>query len=196
MILRRKRARQRSPVRPDDEITKVRDGYYRFRYRRQAASDGGPVDPETVDQNYAQLQQQAQQTAAQIQTLAGKLQAAAAAGDPNAREWMLDLKEITLGVQQEQGQVSLLLQSIHSMVNNHVQTIGQPGYQQGGYQQGGYQQQPQYQQPGYQQGGYQQGGYQQGSGGMLQQFLGGGFGRAIMTGAGFGIGDDIINKIF
>jgi hypothetical protein len=149
------------------------------------------VDPETVDQNYAQLQQQAQQTAAQIQTLASKLQAAAAAGDPNAREWMLDLKEITLGVQQEQGQVSLLLQSIHSMVNNHVQTIGQPGYQQGGYQQ-----QPQYQQPGYQQGGYQQGGYQQGSGGMLQQFLGGGFGRAIMTGAGFGIGDDIINKIF
>jgi hypothetical protein len=149
------------------------------------------VDPETVDQNYAQLQQQAQQTAAQIQTLASKLQAAAAAGDPNAREWMLDLKEITLGVQQEQGQVSLLLQSIHSMVNNHVQTIGQPGYQQGGYQQ-----QPQYQQPGYQQGGYQQSGYQQGSGGMLQQFLGGGFGRAIMTGAGFGIGDDIINKIF
>ena len=154
------------------------------------------MDPETVDQNYAQLQQQAQQTAAQIQTLASKLQAAAAAGDPNAREWMLDLKEITLGVQQEQGQVSLLLQSIHSMVNNHVQTIGQPGYQQPGYQQGGYQQQPQYQQPGYQQGGYQQGGYQQGSGGMLQQFLGGGFGRAIMTGAGFGIGDDIINKIF
>jgi len=133
------------------------------------------VDPETVDQNYAQLQQQAQQTAAQIQTLAGKLQAAAAAGDPSAREWLLDLKEITLGVQQEQGQVSLLLQSIHSMVNNHVQTMAQPQYQQ-----------PQYQQPQY----------QQGSGGMLQQFLSGGFGRAIMTGAGFGIGDDIVNKIF
>lgn len=154
------------------------------------------MDPETVDQNYAQLQQQAQQTAAQIQTLASKLQAAAAAGDPNAREWMLDLKEITLGVQQEQGQVSLLLQSIHSMVNNHVQTTGQPGYQQPGYQQGGYQQQPQYQQPGYQQGGYQQPQYQQGSGGMLQQFLSGGFGRAIITGAGFGIGDDIIKDIF
>jgi hypothetical protein len=154
----------------------MRGGYYRFRYRCQAASDGGPVDPETVDQNYAQLQQQAQQTAAQIQTLAGKLQAAAAAGDPNAREWLLDLKEITLGVQQEQGQVSLLLQSIHSMVNDHVQSMGQPQYQQPGYQQ-----QPQ---------------YQRGSGGMLQQFLGGGFGRAIMTGAGFGIGDDMINRIF
>jgi hypothetical protein len=136
------------------------------------------VDPETVDQNYAQLEQQAQQTAALIQTLAGKLQTAAAAGDPNAREWMLDLKEIALGVQQEQGQVQLLLQSIHSMVNNHVQNMGQPGYQQQQYQQPGYQ-------PQYQQGG-----------GMLQQFLGGGFGRAIMTGAGFGIGDDIINKIF
>ncbi len=33
-------------------------------------------------------------------------------------------------------------------------------------------------------------------GGMLQSFLGGGFGRAIVTGAGFGIGDDIINSIF
>jgi hypothetical protein len=162
----------------------MRGGYYQFRYRCQAASDGGPVDPETVDQNYAQLQQQAQQTAAQIQTLAGKLQAAAAAGDPNAREWMLDLKEITLGVQQEQGQVSLLLQSIHSMVSNHVQTMAQPQYQQPGYQQ------PQYQQPGYQPQ------YQQGSGGMLQQFLGGGLGRAIVTGAGFGIGDDIIKSIF
>ena len=154
------------------------------------------MDPQTVDQNYAQLQQQGQQTAALLQTLAGKLQAAAAAGDTNAREWMLDLKEIALGVQQEEGQVSLLLQSIHSMVDNHVQSTGQPGYQQG-YQQ----QQPGYQQPGYQQGYQPQ--YQQqggmggmGGGGMLQSFLGGGFGRAIMTGAGFGIGDDIINKIF
>jgi hypothetical protein len=141
-----------------------------------------------VDENYAQLQQQAQQTAAQIQRLAGKLQAAAAAGDPSAREWMLDLKEITLGIQQEQGQVSLLLQSIHSMVNNHVQNMGQSQYQPG-YPP------PQYQQPGYQQPQYQQPGYQQG-GGMLQQFLGGGFGRAIMMGAGFGIGDDIIRDIF
>jgi hypothetical protein len=86
--------------------------------------------------------------------------------------------------------VSLLLQSIHSMVNNHVQTMPQPPYQQPGYQQ------PGYQQPGYQQPGYQQSPYQQGSGGMLQQFLGGGFGRAIVTGAGFGIGDDIIKAIF
>lgn len=157
------------------------------------------MDPQTVDENYAQLQQQAQQTSTQIQQLAAKLQAAAAAGDPNAREWLLDLREVTIGIQQEQSQVSLLLQSIHSMVNNHVQNYGQPGNPQGGYQQGGYQQggyqQGGYQQGGYQQGGYQQGGYQQG-GGMLQQFLGGGIGRAIIAGAGFGIGDDIIKDIF
>jgi hypothetical protein len=155
------------------------------------------VDPQTIDQNYAQLQQQGQQTASLLQTLAGKLQTAAAAGDSNAREWMLDLKEIALGVQQEEGQVSLLLQSIHSMVDNHLQSTGQPGYQQQGYQQ------PQYQQQGYQQPQYQQqGGGMAGlggmgsGGGMLQSFLGGGFGRAIVSGAGFGIGDDIINKIF
>jgi hypothetical protein len=154
------------------------------------------VDPQTIDQNYAQLQQQGQQTAALLQTLAGKLQAAAAAGDANAREWMLDLKEVALGLQQEEGQVSLLLQSIHAMVDNHVQSTGQPGYQQQGYQQQGGYQQPGYQQQGYQPG-YQQGGMMGGGGGgMLQSFLGGGFGRAIMTGAGFGIGDDIINKIF
>jgi hypothetical protein len=155
------------------------------------------VDPQTVDQNYAQLQQQGQQTASLIQTLAGKLQTAAAAGDTNAREWMLDLKEIALGVQQEEGQVSLLLQSIHSMVDNHVQSTGQPGYQQQGYQQPqGYQQQG-YQQPqGYQQQGMGGMGGMGGGGGMLQSFLGGGFGRAIVSGAGFGIGDDIINKIF
>ena len=157
------------------------------------------MDPQTVDQNYAQLQQQGQQTSALIQALAGKLQAAAAAGDTNAREWMLDLKEVALGVQQEEGQVSLLLQSIHSMVDNHVQSTGQPGYQQQGYQQPqqGYQQQGYQPQQGYQQGYQQQGGMMGGGGGgMLQSFLGGGFGRAIVTGAGFGIGDDIINKIF
>jgi hypothetical protein len=136
------------------------------------------MDPQTVDQSYNQLLQQAQQTTQLIQTLAGKLQAASTAGDPNAREWLLDLKEITLGVQQQQGQTSLLLQNIHAMIDNHVQnTPPQAQYQQ-----------PQYQQPQYQQAGA--------AGGVLQHFLGGGMGRAIMTGAGFGIGDDIINKIF
>ena len=154
------------------------------------------MDAETVDQSYAQLEQQAQQTGQLIQTLAGKLQAASSSGDANAREWLLDLKEITLGVQQEQGQTSLLLQAIHTMVDTHVQATppaAQPQYQQPQYQQSQYQQ-PQYQQAPAMGGiGGMMGG---GGGGMLQRFLGGGMGRAIVTGAGFGIGDDLINQIF
>ncbi|HQU01370.1 MAG TPA: hypothetical protein PLI12_02860, partial [Acetobacteraceae bacterium] len=61
----------------------------------------------------------------------------------------------------------------------------------GGNQQPAYpQQQPYPQQPSYPQQYAPQGG------GMLGSLLGSGFGRAIMTGAGFGIGDDLINKIF
>lgn len=139
------------------------------------------MDVETIDQNYAQLQQQGRQTMQLIQALANKLQAAAAGGDQNAREWQLDLKEIALAVRDEEGQTSTLLGSIHSMIDNHVQqvttaTTPPPGYQQ----------------PYPMQAGYPGGG----GGGMLQRFLGGGFGRAIATGAGFGIGDEIIQNIF
>jgi hypothetical protein len=144
------------------------------------------VDIETIDQNYQQLQQQSQQTVAAITALAQKLQTAAAAGDQNAREWLLDLKGITLGFQQEQNQVSLLLQSIHNFVANQTQQQPQQ-YQQPQYQQ------PQYQQPMYQQP-YQGGGW--GGGGGFGGFLHGGFGQAIATGAGFAIGEDIINDIF
>lgn len=153
------------------------------------------VDPDTVDQNYSQLQQQAQQTGQLVQTLAGKLSAASQAGDSNAREWLLDLKEIALGIQQEQGQVTLLLQSIHQMVDNHVQSLPAPP-QQAPVQQ---QQQPQYPpaQSGFMGGGGMGLGGMGGGmgGGMLHRFLGGGFGQAMAMGAAFGIGDDIINQI-
>ena len=126
------------------------------------------MDPSSIDQSYDQLVQQSQQTTQLIQALAVKLQAASTAGDPNAREWLLDLKEITLGVQQEQGETSLLLQNIHSMIDAHVQGAAtQP------------QQAP-----------------RPSVGGGLQHFLGGGMARSIVSGAGFGIGDDIIDKIF
>lgn len=158
------------------------------------------MDVQTIDQNYAQLQQQGRQTMQLIQTLASKLQAAAAAGDQNAREWQLDLKEVALAVRDEEGQTSTLLGSIHAMVDNHVQQVAAapaPSYQQPSYQEPSYQQ-PSFQQPNYQQPYPAQGGYPSdgGGGGMLQRFLGGGFGRAIATGAGFGIGDEIIQSIF
>jgi hypothetical protein len=148
------------------------------------------VDIQTIDQNYEQLQQQSQQTVQAITALAQKLQAAANAGDQNAREWLLDLKEVTLGFQQEQNQVTLLLQAIHSFVAN--QPPQQPIYQQPQYQQ--QYQQPQYQQPQYQQPPiYQQPMYAQGGfGGFMHST----FGQAIAGGAGFAIGEDIINDIF
>jgi hypothetical protein len=154
------------------------------------------VDIQTIDQNYEQLQQQSQQTVSAITALAQRLQAAANAGDQNAREWLLDLKGVTLGFQQEQNQVTMLLQAIHGFVANQQQ---QPMYPQQQYQQPypqqQYQQYQQYQQqPGYQQPMYQQQpGYQQGG---MGGFFGSNFGRAIVQGAGFGIGDDIIRAIF
>jgi len=123
------------------------------------------VDVQTIDMSYSQLQSESQQTISALSALAQELQAAAQNGDPNAREWMLDLKEVALGIQNEQNQTSNQLQ--------------QPLYGQ----------QPLVQQPVYQQQGTS-------GGGLLQHFTGGGFGRAIATGAGFGIGNDLINQIF
>jgi hypothetical protein len=139
------------------------------------------VDVETIDREYDQLQQQAQQTAGALTTLAGKMQAAANAGNTDAREWLLDLKEVALQIRDEQGQVASLLQALHGFVANQLQ---QPQYQQGQYPPAG-----QYPPPQYPPGQYA------GGGGMLSRFLGGGFGRAIAMGAGFGLGDDIINSI-
>jgi hypothetical protein len=145
------------------------------------------MDIANIDNQYNQLHQQAGQTIQELRDLATKLQTAAQSGDQNAREWLLDLKSIALAIQAEQNQVSNLLQSIHNFADAQNQMPQQmPNWQQPPMPQG-------YppQQPGY--GGYPQ---QQGAGGMLGGLLNSGFGRAIMTGAGFGIGDDIINKIF
>lgn len=140
------------------------------------------MDIQTIDNQYSQLQSQAQQTVAELQALGQKLQAAAQAGDQNAREWFLDLKSIALAVQAEQNQVTNLLQALHGFVANQMQPQqatpwgGQPGYAPQGYA--------------------PQPAYPQQSGGILGNFLNSGFGRALEMGAGFGIGDDLINKIF
>ena len=125
-----------------------------------------------IDRAYDQLTQQGRQTADAIQALAQKLQTAASAGNTDAREWALDLREIALAIRDEEGQMSALLQSIHAMVDNHVQDLPQQQVQPA----------PQYAQP-------QQSG-------MLGRFLGSTVGRSIAMGAGFGIGDDIVNDIF
>ena len=157
------------------------------------------MDVQTIDTAYGQLQTQSQQTVQELKDLAAKLQNASQAGNPDAREWLLDLRSIALAIQAEQNQVSNLLQALHGFVENQSQalqasvpqTVPPPNWQQTPYPQ----QNPQnYPQQGYPQQGYQGGGYPQQGG--FGGFFNSGFGRAILTGAGFGIGDDLINKIF
>jgi hypothetical protein len=143
------------------------------------------MDIQTIDSQYSQLQGQAQQTVQELKDLATKLQAAQQAGNPDAREWLLDLKSIALAIQAEQNQVSNLLQALHGFVENQSQALQQMP-----------QQNPWGQQPQQQPMPYPQQGYPQQGGGLLGGLFNSGFGRAIVTGAGFGIGDDIINKIF
>ena len=133
------------------------------------------MDVQTIDQQYQQLQGQSQQTAQALQLLGGKLQAAAQNGDQQAREWLLDLKELALAFRSEQDQVSNLLQALHGFVANEAQLQSQAPPQQQGWGQPGYpQSQPAYAPPPQQ------------SGGMLGGFLNSGFGRAIEMGAGSG----------
>ena len=161
------------------------------------------MDVATIDQQYQQLESQAQQTIQQLTALAGKLQGAAQGGNQDAREWLLDLREVALAMQSEQNQVGALLQALHGFVANQSQQLTAPapspwgaaappapqqGYPPQGYPQQGYPPQG-YGQPGF-------GGQAGGVGGMLGNFLNSGFGRAIEMGAGFGLGSDLINKIF
>lgn len=143
------------------------------------------MDIQTIDQQYQQLQTEAQQVGAQLQALAGKLQAAAQGGNTDAREWLLDLRELALNIQAEQQQMGQLLQAIHAMWQNQAQQLQampaalQPGYLPAGMAQAT----PMQPQPG-------------GLLGAIDSFLNSGFGRAVEMGAGFGLGDDLINKLF
>ena len=146
------------------------------------------MDIQTIDQQYNQLQSQSQQTVQALQTLGNKLQAAAGTGDQQAREWLLDLRELALSFRSEQDQVGNLLQSLHGYVANQAQTQMQPQSAPPPTAQWNTNTYPAQQQ------GYVQ--PQQAGGGIFGNFLNSGFGRAIETGAGFGIGDDLINKLF
>jgi hypothetical protein len=141
------------------------------------------MDTTTIDQAYNQLQTEFQDVAQTVQGLAAKLQQAADAGDPNAREWLLDLKQVALDIKDEQMQCNNLLTAIHGFVANVNQQAPAPPPP------------PQYaQQQPYPQGGYYP--QQQRGGGMFGGFLNSGFGQAIEMGAGIGLGEDLINSIF
>jgi hypothetical protein len=136
------------------------------------------MDIQTIDQQYSQLQNASQQVEQELRELATKLQAESTSGNSQAREWVLDLKEIALAIQSQQQQTMNLLQAIHGFVANQNQVYGQ-GY-------------PQSVQAGYPQAGYVTAQPTGGLGGFLQS----GFGRAMEMGLGFGLGDDLMRKIF
>jgi len=150
------------------------------------------MDIQTIDNQYNQLQTQSQQTVQELRSLAMKLQGAAQAGDQNAREWFLDLKSIALAIQSEQNQVANLLQALHNFMENQNRMAPQGpwGNQPPMQPQMPYPQQPMPYPP------QNYGGYPQQQGGILGEIMNSGFGRAITMGAGFGIGEDLINKIF
>jgi hypothetical protein len=145
------------------------------------------MDTSTIDQAYGQLQAEFQDVAKSIQALAAKLSTAADGGDANAKEWQLDLKQVALDVKDEQLQVNTLLQAIHGFVDNSNKQLQEQA-----------QQAQQAQQP-MRGGGMFGGGGMMGGGmmgGPFGGFLGGGFGRAMEMGAGIGLGEDLISKIF
>ena len=123
------------------------------------------MDIAAVEQQYNQLQQEAQGVSQGLQSLAAKLKSASDSGDPDAREWLLDLKELALNIQQEQQQVMMVMQAMHQAVQNDMQG-------QGGQWQTGYPQTPQ--SPGY---GLQQ----PQAGGFLNSLEHSGFGQAIQS---------------
>src|SRR3974390_2378252 len=87
------------------------------------------VDVATIDQEFGQLQQEANLVAQTIEAFAGKLQAAGDGGDANAKGWLLDLKGIALQIQQEQLQVQALLQALHDFTVSSMQpNVGAAGY--------------------------------------------------------------------
>ncbi len=142
------------------------------------------MDTQTIDQQYSQLQNASQQVEQELKELATKLQTESTSGNPQAREWVLDLKEIALAIQSQQQQTLNLLQAIHGFVANQNQAYGQ-GY------------------PQPLQTGYPQPGFVAGSGPMPVQTTGGlggflqsGFGRAMEMALGCGLGDDLMRKIF
>ena len=128
----------------------------------------------TVDREYEQLEKRAENTASLLKKLSDKMSARAAAGDPNAREWSLDLREVAIAVRDEEQQTRTVISAIQDLVDEELR------------------QAPQQQSMRYQQGPYQGYGY----GGGFNRFLGGGFGSALAMGAGFGLGEEIIEDIF
>ena len=151
---------------------------------------GDVLDIATIDQQYQLLEQESAQLGQVIDVLASKMQTS---GDDKAKEWLLDLKGITLQIQQEQLQVQSLLQALHGFVISTLQAPPPPAVAV----------QPLAQtaptSPGYLQDSASSLA-ESPHGGMLSHFSGSNFGRSVTSGMGMGVGfglaDSLIGSIF
>lgn len=143
------------------------------------------MDLQTVEQQYHLLQEESLGVMQALQTLAFKLKTASEDGDPAAREWLLDLKALALNIQGEQQRTVSVMQSVHQATQHDLAALQQAD---SAAWRPGYPQTPQAFQP--------QSNPQQPSGAFLNRLEQSGFGRMLMMGAGFGIGDDLIQRIF
>lgn len=138
------------------------------------------MDNYTLQQQATQLQQLFQQNRQNLQQMAQRLQARVTQGDPDAREMLLDLREAAIGIQQEQQQAMALIQQLAQAAPTPAQPVQQPVLS------SGYAVPAQAQAPVSGSSG----------GGLFSELAHSGIGRAIALGAGFAIGEDIVDDIF
>jgi hypothetical protein len=175
------------------------------------------MDTQTIDQEFEKLQTEFQDVAGTVTSLAQKLQAAEAAGDGNATEWLSDLKQVAKDIDDEQAQAHALLLAIHGFITNlaTAQAAAPPAqpdehpplFAPGHEPQDQDDQQGQTPQRhgilggmfgGGMGGGMMGGGMMGGMGGgmMMGGYGGGGFARAMEMGAGMSLGANLLNSIF
>jgi len=171
------------------------------------------MDTQTIDQEFEKLQTEFQDVAGTVASLAQKLQAAQAAGDDNATEWLSDLKQVAKDIDDEQAQAHALLLAIHGFITGLAQAQNAaptgrdehpPLYAPGHAPEDEDDQQGQAPQRhgilggmfgGGMMGGGMMGGGMMG-GGMMGGYGGGGFAHAMEMGAGMSLGANLLNSIF
>jgi len=166
------------------------------------------MDTQTIDQEYEKLQTEFADVANTVKALADKLQAAATAGDANAKGWLDDLELVAKDIDEEQTQAKVLLLAIHRFIAAAAQAPAQPASDQvesadnqplfaPGHTP---QEAPQQQAPAYAGRGGMFGGGMMGGGMMMGGpfggYMGGGFAQAMEMGAGMGLMSGLVGSIF
>jgi hypothetical protein len=158
------------------------------------------MDATTIDQEFEQLQAEFQDVAKTVQGLAEKMQAAEKAGDPNATEWLGDLKRVAQDIDDEQTQVKKLLLAVHGFIGGVAQAQQAPAPED----------KPPLFAPGHEPAETEEtqqappqrhgmlGGMMGGmlGGGMMGGYYGGGFGRAMEMGMAMNLGANLVSGIF